>query len=87
MILNNRKCLVTRKSKSKDDLIRIAKTKDGKFYVNSNIKARGAYVSKDADMKSIIKNRLLHKAFKMNVPNEVYDELKECLKGGNNVKK
>ena len=87
MILNNRKCIVTRESKSKEELIRIVKTKDGTFHVDSDLPGRGAYISKDADVSLVLRNKVLHRAFKIQVPKEVYDKLEKCLDGGNDVKK
>ena len=87
MIQNNRKCIVTRESKSKNDLIRIVKINDGTFHVDSNLKGRGAYISKNVDISLVLKSKVLHRAFKIQVPKEVYDKLEKCLDGGNNVKK
>ena len=78
---NNRTCIISREESPKDSLIRIVKTKDNNFLVNSDAQGRGAYVSKKADANIIIKNKLLHRAFKTNVPNEVYEKLTSLLKG------
>lgn len=78
---NNRTCIVTKEELPKESLIRIVKTKDGQFFVDSELLGRGAYVSKNADINIIIKNRLLHRAFKTTVSNEVYEKLASKLKG------
>jgi predicted RNA-binding protein YlxR (DUF448 family) len=78
---NNRKCIVSNKVLNKNELIRIVKTKDKKFYVNSDKSGRGAYVFNEKNsIKEVIKKKLLHKAFKMDVPKEVYDELEKIIK-------
>ncbi|MCK5945843.1 MAG: YlxR family protein [Mycoplasmataceae bacterium] len=87
MILNKRKCIVSKESKPREELIRICKTKDNKFHVNSEEKGRGAYVSKDASIEVVLRNKLLHRTFKRDVPKEVYNELSKHLKGGSDVKK
>lgn len=80
---NSRKCIATYLVKPKEELIRIVRTKDGSYEVNSNAKGRGAYISKDASLiDELAKKRLLHRSFKTNVPAEVYDKLIEILKGG-----
>ena len=81
MIQNNRKCILKRKSFPKKDLIRIVKTKENKYYVNSNNQGRGIYVSKDASFTSINKKKMLHKAFRTPVPDSIYLELKKVLEG------
>ena len=83
MILNNRKCIATGKKFPKDQLIRIVKTKE-KFIVDSNEKGRGAYVSKNVDLyDQILRNKLLNRAFRTNVPNEIYIELKKVMEENN----
>lgn len=81
---NSRKCIVTNQIKPKEQLIRIVKTKQGTYEVNSDAKGRGAYVSKDASLiNELAKKRLLNRSFKTSVPQEVYDKLIEILQGGN----
>ena len=85
--MNNRKCIVTFKLKNKEELIRIVKKNDGTFEVDSNAKGRGAYVSKDINLFSKIKQqRLLHKVFRLDVDESVYIKLEKALKEKNNVK-
>lgn len=80
-MLNSRKCIATGEIKPKEQLIRIVKTKNGTYEVDSDAKGRGAYVSRDANtINEIAKKRLLHRSFKTNVPQEVYDKLIEKLK-------
>lgn len=80
-MINSRKCIATGEVKPKEQLIRIVKTKNGTYEVNSDAKGRGAYVSKNASViDEIAKKRLLNRSFKTTVPQEVYDKLIEVLK-------
>ncbi len=80
---NMRKCILTNEIKSKDELIRIVRLKDGTFEVNSEAKGRGAYVSRDPELvEKLLKHKVLHKTFKTVVSNKVYEELVTKIKGG-----
>ena len=79
-ILNNRKCIVTHKVQSKDNLIRIVKKRNGEYLVDSNEQGRGAYVSRDKSLfVKLERQRLLHRTFRTEVNKEVYEKLKEKL--------
>lgn len=79
---NNRKCIATNVVMPKEDLIRIVKTKNNQFFVDSEEKGRGAYISRSsANISELQKKRLLNKSFKGNVPNEVYEKLIKILEG------
>ncbi len=75
-----RTCIACKTGKNKKELIRIVKNKEGVFSVDRHGKAsgRGAYVCDNEEcMKKIIKNKLLNRAFSMEIPNEVYDSIRE----------
>ena len=58
--------------------MRIVKNKEGEIFIDLTGKAngRGAYICKDSEcLKKAIKSKALNRAFKMEVPNEVYDKL------------
>jgi len=74
MILNKRTDIISGQKKDKDQLIRIVKTKDGSIYVSDTIKGRGAYIKKDASPEEI-KKKVLHRAFRTNVEEKVYEEV------------
>lgn len=77
---NHRKCIASQKVKPKNELIRIVKTKDNIFLVNSESNGRGAYISKDKTLIPILlKKKLLNRAFKCQVPQEVYQKLCEVM--------
>ncbi|MBQ7452942.1 MAG: YlxR family protein [Clostridia bacterium] len=74
-----RTCIACREMKDKKDLIRIVKNPDG-VSVDRTGKAsgRGAYICNSVEcLNKCVKSRALNRAFKENVPNEVYEKLKE----------
>ena len=74
-----RTCIACKTEKAKKELIRIVKNKEGVFSVDRHGKAsgRGAYVCDSAVcMNKIIKNKLLNRAFSMEIPSEVYDAIR-----------
>ena len=76
-----RTCIACREMKNKRDLIRIVKNANG-IALDKTGKAsgRGAYICASKDcLNKCIKTKALHRAFKENVANEVYEKLKEEL--------
>lgn len=79
MEVHLRMCVATRKLKPKQELVRLVK-KDGVILIDEKQKmqGRGVFVSKDAEIvKSLKKSKALNKAFKMQVPDEIYDKLEK----------
>ena len=77
-----RTCMGCNQKKDKKELIRIVKNKEGQIFLDPIGKAngRGAYICKDAEcLKKAIKSKALNRAFKIEVPNEVYENLLEEL--------
>lgn len=73
-----RKCIGCGESKEKKDLIRIVKNKEGQIFLDKTGKqnGRGAYICLNREcLKKAIKTRGLNRAFKMEIPQEAYDEL------------
>ena len=73
-----RKCIACQDRDNKKELIRIVKNKEGEIFIDLTGKAngRGAYICKDSEcLKKAIKSKALNKAFKIDVPDEVYDNL------------
>lgn len=78
-----RKCIVCGAHSDKRSLFRIVKTKQGDIFLDLTSKAngRGAYIcSKLECFEKMYKNKLLDKAFKINVSEETYDTLRKELK-------
>lgn len=77
-IKNERRCIACREAKQQSQLIRIAKCDNNividKFY---KLGGRGAYVCKNNNCILLaIKKKALNKAFKMQINDEIYEELK-----------
>ena len=80
-----RKCLVTKKMLTKDELFRVVKTKEGKVFFDPSyrLNGRGAYISKDISVLNDAKKKnILKKAFEVEVDSSIYDEMINALKGG-----
>ena len=80
-----RTCAACRKKADKraGNFVRIALCKEGRFTVDLDFFApgRGVYVCKTVECaEKCIKTRQLNRAFKRNVPDDVYQKLKEIIK-------
>lgn len=74
----NRTCISTRDIKDIKDLIRVVKTPSGHIVIqkDKHIEGRGAYISRNIEAINIArKKKLLNKALRTNVPEEIYDQL------------
>ena len=77
-----RTCIACRGEFEKNELIRIVRTPEGNFTVDKTGKAngRGAYICKSEECaKKLKKNKLLNKAFKTVISDEVYSLVEEAL--------
>ncbi|MCL2847522.1 MAG: YlxR family protein [Firmicutes bacterium] len=73
-----RMCIACRKLWSKSELSRITKKRDGTIALDQTgkLEGRGAYICKSHEcLEKAIKTRGLNRAFKCNVPQEVYNNL------------
>lgn len=78
-----RQCIVCRESKGKKDLIRVVKTSEGDIMLDRTGRknGRGAYICENEEcLKKARRANALSRSFKMNVPDEIYDELERQLK-------
>lgn len=81
-----RTCLGCKEAKPKKELIRIVKQSDGNIMVDFTGKAngRGAYLCPNADcLAQAIKAKRLSREFECEIPQEVYEELKNQIIKGN----
>lgn len=77
-----RMCISCRQMKDKNDMRRVIKLKDDSFTLNPKASGRGAYVcNNDECMNLCLKKRMLNRAFKMNISDEVYSKLLEEYNG------
>lgn len=77
-----RKCIVTQEMHDKRELIRIVRTPDGTVKVDPTGKAsgRGAYIVRSMEAFQIAKSKkLLNRALKMEISEEMYRALEEEL--------
>jgi len=68
--------------KDKKQLIRVLKTPEGEFIIDTTGKknGRGAYLCRSMDcFEKAAKTKGLDRSFKMSIPAEVYDRLREEL--------
>ncbi|MBE5906688.1 MAG: YlxR family protein [Lachnospiraceae bacterium] len=75
-----RMCIGCREMKDRTELIRIVKKKDGEVFLDETGKGqgRGAYVCRNPEcMKRIEKTKGLERAFKMSVPQTIYEALRD----------
>ena len=73
-----RMCIVCHNMVDKRELIRIIRNKDGEYSLDTTLKAngRGAYICNNPECKTkMIKTKALNKAFKENIPQEVYGKI------------
>lgn len=73
-----RKCIACQDRDNKKELIRIVKNKEGHIFLDKTGKAngRGAYICNCGEcLKKAIKSNALSRAFKMEIPEEVYESL------------
>ena len=83
MHIPERMCIGCRKMLPKSELIKVV-AKDGNAVVDKGGKlpGRGAYFCRDKKcIENAQKKKALSKHFKMNVPNEIYESVKEQLNG------
>ena len=77
-----RMCFICRNTFEKKHLNRLVKTADGNIFFDKTGKAngRGAYICNSANCVSMLsKQKILNRAFKCEVPQEVYNQICEEL--------
>lgn len=77
-----RKCVGCQEMKNKKEMLRVLKTSENEFILDSTGRknGRGAYLCFSADcLKKAIKNKGLERSFKQTIPEEVYQNLEKEL--------
>ena len=80
----NRQCSGCRESREKKDLIRVVRTPEGEFCIDRTGRrnGRGAYLCDSEEcFARARKSNALNRSFRVDVPDEIYDELERQLKG------
>lgn len=73
-----RKCIACQDRDNKKELIRIVKNKEGQIFLDKTGKAngRGAYICNCSEcLEKAIKSNALSRAFKIEIPENVYESL------------
>ena len=78
-----RKCVATGDQLPKKELIRVVKNKEGQVFVDptGKMNGRGAYLKKSLEAIEIAqKKAILKRSLEIDIPNEIYEELKSYVK-------
>ena len=78
-----RRCVATKESYQKKQLIRIVKTPEKQVIVDESGRAngRGAYIKKSKEALEIaIKKKAISRALDIDIPQEIYDQLYSLMK-------
>lgn len=78
-----RTCVVTHEKLPKQELIRVVRTPEQEVIIDLNGKAngRGAYLKKDVEVfEKAKKNKVLNKQLEIEVPDGIFEQLKELVK-------
>lgn len=79
-----RTCIACRQEKEKREMLRIVRSAQGQISLDFSGKmpGRGAYIcNNEACVKKLRKQKLLHKTFSQDVPEEVYARVEEEFLG------
>ena len=78
-----RTCIVTKEKLPKQELIRVVRTPDKEIIIDETLRAngRGAYLKKDLEVfEKAKKTQALNKALEVEVPDTLFEELKNYVK-------
>lgn len=77
-----RTCVVSKEKLPKQELIRVVKNNENQVFVDLTGKSngRGAYIKRDIDvLEKAIKAKILERHLEIEIPDSVYEELKEII--------
>lgn len=78
-----RTCIGCNEIRSKKELIRIVKNKEGQIFIDKTGKAngRGAYICDNIEcLEKAIKTKRLERNFETQISEDIYNELRETIK-------
>ena len=78
-----RTCIVTKEKLPKQELIRVVRTHEKEIIIDETLRAngRGAYLKKDLEVfEKAKKTKALNKALEVEVPDTLFEELKNYVK-------
>ena len=79
-----RTCVVTKEKLEKRDLIRVVRTPVGEVEIDltGKMNGRGAYIKKDINViEKAKKTKILERHLEVSVPDSVYEELENYVRG------
>lgn len=76
-----RTCIVSKEQLPKQELIRVVRTKENVVVdLTGKVNGNGAYIKKDNEvLEKAIKSNILGKKLEVEIPNEVYEELRDII--------
>lgn len=80
--ISMRQCLGCREMKPKRELIRAVKSPDGEVNLDfkGKMPGRGAYLCPNGEcLKKAMKSKALERAFSVQIPEEIYEELRQQM--------
>ena len=80
-----RTCMGCNEKKPKKELIRIVKNKENNILVDNTgkMEGRGTYICNNIDcLEKVKKNKRIEKVFEMKISDEIYENLKNLINGG-----
>ena len=83
--LPQRTCMGCNSKKFKKDLIRVVKNKDNQIMIDKTGKqeGRGTYICNNIEcLEKAIKTKKIERVFEMKISDEVYENLKSIINGG-----
>jgi hypothetical protein len=83
--LPQRTCIGCNTKKDKKELLRIVKNKDGEISIDptGRMEGRGTYICKSEEcLNKAIKNKRMSKTFEMEISNNIYENIKNFINGG-----
>ena len=83
--LPQRTCVGCNSIKDKKELIRVVKNKEGEISIDTSYKmdGRGIYICKSEEcLNKAIKNKRISKTFEMKDLNDIYENLRKYINGG-----
>ena len=80
-----RTCIGCNAKKNKNELIRVVKNKENEILIDKTGKqdGRGTYICNNVDcLEKAIKSKKIERVFEMNISDEIYDNLRKIINGG-----
>lgn len=77
-----RTCVITKEKLPKQELIRVVKDNENNVFIDLTGKSngRGAYIKRDINvLDTAIKTRALSRQLEVEIPDEVYEELRKII--------